>query len=65
VISSPQSVEEVLEWAGEPLATAEVAAICEIEHAEARTELARVARQDAVGPDGWWTPAAAAERLAA
>jgi hypothetical protein len=61
----PRSVEEVLAWAGEPLATAEVAAICELEHAEARTELARVAREDAVGPDGWWTPAAAAERLAA
>ena len=61
----PSSVEEVLTWAGEPLATAEVAAICEIEHAEARTELARVAREEAVGPDGWWTPSAAVERLAA
>lgn len=61
----PSSVEEVLEWWGEPLATAEVAAICEIDHAEARTELARVAREDAVGPDGWWTPAAVSERQAA
>jgi hypothetical protein len=59
----PQSVEEVLAWADEPLATAEVAAICEIDHAEARTELARVARQDAVGADGWWTLDAGAERL--
>jgi predicted DsbA family dithiol-disulfide isomerase len=59
----PASVEELLEWAGEPLATAEVAAICEIDHAEARTELARVAREDAVGPDGWWSLAAGAERL--
>jgi predicted DsbA family dithiol-disulfide isomerase len=61
--ATPDSVEEVLEWAGEPLATAEVAAICEIEHAEARTELARVAREDAVGPDGWWTLAADVQHL--
>jgi predicted DsbA family dithiol-disulfide isomerase len=61
----PESVEEVLAWADEPLATAEVAAICEIDLAEARTELARVARMDPVGPDGWWTLGTAAERLAA
>ena len=61
----PGSVEEVLAWAGEPLATAEVAAICEIEHAEAHIELARVASFDAVGADGWWTLGAGAERLAA
>jgi hypothetical protein len=56
--AAPESVEEVLEWAGEPLATAEVAAICGIELAEARTQLARIAHEDAVGPDGWWSPAA-------
>jgi predicted DsbA family dithiol-disulfide isomerase len=61
----PESAAEVLAWAAEPLATAEVAAICEIEPAEARAELARVARHDAVGADGWWTLAAGAERLAA
>jgi predicted DsbA family dithiol-disulfide isomerase len=61
----PESVADVLAWAGEPLATAEVAAICEIGHDEARTELARTAREDAVGPDGWWTPVATAARLAA
>jgi predicted DsbA family dithiol-disulfide isomerase len=61
----PASVAEVLAWAGEPLATAEVAAICEIDHTTARTELARIAREEAVGPDGWWTPATASERLAA
>jgi chromosome segregation and condensation protein ScpB len=59
----PSSVEEVLFWAAEPLATAEVAAICEIEHDEARTELARVAREEAVGPDGWWTVSAAPQIL--
>jgi predicted DsbA family dithiol-disulfide isomerase len=63
---APDSVEEVLAWAGEPLATAEVAMICGISRDEARTELARVAREDAVGPDGWWSPTpAAAEKIAA
>ena len=51
----PSSVREVLDWAGEPLATAEVAAICGLSHEQARTDLARVAREDAVGADGWWT----------
>ena len=59
----PGSVEEVLAWAGEPLATAEVAAICEIDHVQARTELARIATEDAVGPDGWWTLGAEPERI--
>ena len=57
--AAPSSVAEVLEWAGEPLATVEVAAICGIEPAEARTELARIANEDAVGPDGFWTLSAA------
>src|SRR5215208_1959037 len=61
----PASVDEVLAWAGEPLATAEVAAICELEHDEARIELSRVAHEQAVGPDGFWTLPAAAKRLAA
>jgi predicted DsbA family dithiol-disulfide isomerase len=61
----PETVEEVLAWAGEPLATAEVATIMGIDRDDARTELARVARQQPVGPDGWWTPAAAEEQLAA
>ena len=64
--AAPTSVEEVLEWAGEPLATAEVAAICGTQPVEARTELARIAHEDAVGPDGFWSlPAAAATRVAA
>jgi predicted DsbA family dithiol-disulfide isomerase len=62
---APDSVEEVLAWAGEPLATAEVAAICGISREEARTELSRVAREEAVGPDGWWSPVAVAEKIAA
>src|SRR3954447_23095337 len=63
--AQPDSVEDVLDWAGEPLATAEVATIMGIDRDDARTELARVAREDAVGPDGWWTLDAAAERRAA
>jgi predicted DsbA family dithiol-disulfide isomerase len=52
----PDSVEQVLEWAGEPLAAAEVAAICEIERDEAEAELAAVAREDR----GWWSSRRAA-----
>jgi hypothetical protein len=61
----PDSVEEVLAWAGEPLATAEVAGIMGIDRDDARTELARVARAAPVGPDAWWTLEARAGRLAA
>jgi predicted DsbA family dithiol-disulfide isomerase len=65
--AAPESVSEVLEWAGEPLASAEVAAICELSLEEARTELAAVAgaREEPVGPDGWWTLSAVAPRVAA
>ena len=54
----PASVSEVLEWAGEPLATREVAVVCDIDHAKAREELGRVADEDHVGADGYWTLAA-------
>jgi hypothetical protein len=60
----PDSVAEVLGWADEPLATAEVAMICGIDRSDAHTELARVADHEPLGPDGFWT-LAAAERLAA
>jgi predicted DsbA family dithiol-disulfide isomerase len=53
--ADPSSVEKVLEWAGEPLATAEVAAICGTDVREARAELARVAEHTPVGPDGYWS----------
>jgi predicted DsbA family dithiol-disulfide isomerase len=62
---APDSVEDVLAWAGEPLATAEVAAICEISHEQARSELALIGHEDPVGPDGWWSLPAAAEKIAA
>ena len=46
---------EVLEWAGEPLATREVAVVCDIDHATAREELGRVADEHHVGADGFWS----------
>jgi predicted DsbA family dithiol-disulfide isomerase len=54
----PDSVREVLEWAGEPLATREVAVICDMDHATAREELGRVATEHHVGADGLWSLAA-------
>jgi 2-hydroxychromene-2-carboxylate isomerase len=57
--SPPTSVEEVLAWAGEPLATQEVAAVCCIEFDEARQQLGRVAEERHVGADGFWTLRAA------
>ncbi|MCW2958576.1 MAG: hypothetical protein JWP18_1379 [Solirubrobacterales bacterium] len=48
-------VAEVLAWAGEPLASKEVAVVCEIDVPEARERLARVARERPVGPDGYWS----------
>jgi predicted DsbA family dithiol-disulfide isomerase len=51
-------VAEVLAWAGEPLATKEVAMICELDVPEARERLARVADEHPVGADGYWSLAA-------
>ena len=51
------SVLEVLEWAGEPLATREVAVVCDIGHDEAREQLGRVATERHLGFDGLWSPA--------
>jgi predicted DsbA family dithiol-disulfide isomerase len=53
--AAPESVLEVLEWAGEPLATREVAVVCDIDHATAREELGRVADEAHVGADGFWS----------
>jgi predicted DsbA family dithiol-disulfide isomerase len=52
---SPASVLEVLEWAGEPLATREVAVVCGIRHDEAREQLGRVAIERHLGFDGLWS----------
>ncbi|MGH2841930.1 MAG: DsbA family oxidoreductase [Solirubrobacteraceae bacterium] len=51
----PASVLDVLEWAGEPLATREVAVVCDISHEEAREELGRVATERHLGFDGLWS----------
>ena len=52
----PGSAHEVIAWAGIPLATAEVAAVCHREIPDVRAELAREgARFEPVGGDGYWT----------
>jgi hypothetical protein len=51
----PTGVEQVLAWAGEPLATAEVAAVCTIELEQAREELGRMAEETHLGFDGLWS----------
>jgi predicted DsbA family dithiol-disulfide isomerase len=51
----PDSVEEVLRWTGTPLATKEVAVVCGIDPADARERLGRVAQEQHVGADGFWT----------
>lgn len=54
---APASVLEALEWAGEPLATREVAVVCDIAHDDARQRLGHVASERHVGFDGLWSPA--------
>jgi predicted DsbA family dithiol-disulfide isomerase len=51
----PESVEEVLAWTGTPLATKEVAVVCDIDFAAARERLGRVADEQHVGADGFWS----------
>jgi predicted DsbA family dithiol-disulfide isomerase len=51
----PENVAEVLRWAGEPLASAEVAAVCGIELDDARERLERVATAERLGSDGLWS----------
>jgi len=51
----PESVEEVLSWCGVPLATKEVAVMMDIDLAEARQRLGRVAGEHHVGVDGYWS----------
>lgn len=61
----PASVEDVLAWSDEPLATAEVALLCQLDETETRSELARVATAIPAGADFYWTLAAREQRLAA
>jgi predicted DsbA family dithiol-disulfide isomerase len=51
----PSDVVEVLEWAGEPLATAEIAEVCGIELGDAREQLAQVAAEERIGSEGLWS----------
>jgi predicted DsbA family dithiol-disulfide isomerase len=53
--SKPDAVEDVLAWAGEPLATAEIAAVARLDMADARAALSRVARATPAGADAYWT----------
>lgn len=53
--AAPGSVEELLAWAGEPLATQEVAQVCELTRTEARQQLGRVATERHLGADGLWS----------
>ena len=50
----PESVEQLLAWAGEPLATAEVVAVMERGEQSVRAALARVARPIPAGADCYW-----------
>lgn len=52
--ADPEDVREVLQWAGEPLASAEVAAVCDIEIEDARERLGYVAEEEHIGFDGVW-----------
>ena len=49
------SVAELLEWAGEPLATAEVRAVVGGSEQAVRAQLARLARFEPAGADGYWS----------
>jgi 2-hydroxychromene-2-carboxylate isomerase len=51
----PRSARELLEWAGEPLATAEILLIMQDEPAMVRAELARTAHCMPAGADAYWT----------
>ncbi len=55
--AKPASVEELLAWAGEPLATAEVALVAQIDPRDARAALSKVANPVAAGADFYWTAA--------
>lgn len=50
----PESAHELLEWAGEPLATAEVALVMQVGLEEAREALSTVGGWEPAGADGYW-----------
>jgi 2-hydroxychromene-2-carboxylate isomerase len=51
----PGNVEEVLRWTGTPLASKEVAVVCDISVQDAREALGHVADEEHVGFDGFWS----------
>jgi predicted DsbA family dithiol-disulfide isomerase len=51
----PETVGECLTWAECALATKEVAVLCDIDERDAREELGRVADEEILGADGFWT----------
>jgi len=51
----PDTPQEVLAWAGMPLATAEVAAVLDRAIPDVREELSHTALFDPVGGDGYWS----------
>lgn len=51
----PESVSELLDDVDEPLATAEVALVVQVDLAAARDALRRVARFEPAGADGYWS----------
>jgi predicted DsbA family dithiol-disulfide isomerase len=51
----PSSIAELLAWAAEPLATAEVALVAQVSTTQARVALARAARSLPAGADCYWT----------
>ncbi|MEA2168161.1 MAG: hypothetical protein QOF76_1461 [Solirubrobacteraceae bacterium] len=51
----PAHVRDVLDWAGEPLATAEVAAVMQTDLETARKRLRRHATEHPAGADAYWT----------
>ena len=53
--AKPSSAQEVLTWADEPLATAEVAMIMQVGIQEVRRALGEVGRFEPAGADGYWT----------
>jgi hypothetical protein len=51
----PEDVAEVLRWTGTPLASKEVAVVCDVSLQDAREALGHVADEEHVGFDGFWT----------
>lgn len=55
--AAPENVEQVLEWAKEPLATAEIAALMQADPADVRPQMSGLAEPQFAGADCYWTRA--------